>query len=104
MAVTRLKRKARKNKLRAKKRLQKIALESTKPVIKNVDIEELKKEFKATPAKAKKAEEKEVKMEAEVEAPVKEEKAAAKAEKPKAEKKAPAKKPAAKKEDKKEKE
>lgn len=112
MAVTRLKRKARRNKLRSKKRLQKMALESTKPVIKNVDIEELKKGFSATPSKAKKAEKEEVKeakVEAITEAPVKEEKkeekiaapkkeAAPKAEKA-ATKEAPAKKkPIAKKE------
>ncbi|MCB0663568.1 MAG: hypothetical protein KDC24_12560 [Saprospiraceae bacterium] len=54
-----------------------MALESTKPVIKNVDIEELKKGFSATPSKAKKAEKEEVKeakAEAITEAPVKEEK------------------------------
>lgn len=118
MAVTRLKRKARRNKLTAKKRLQKMAIEGTKPVIKNVDVEELKKEFKATPAKAKKTEKVEAKPKAAVEAPAKEEKkevkkaapkktaakkeAAPKAEKP-AVKKAPVKKkPAAKKESKKE--
>ena len=56
MAVTRLKRKARKNKLRSKLRIQKLALLSAQPVIKNVDIEALKEEFKKAPAKAPKAE------------------------------------------------
>ena len=48
MAITRLKRKGRKNKLRAKVRLQKIKLESFKPVIKQVDVEAVKEESKFT--------------------------------------------------------
>lgn len=92
MAVTRLKRKARRNKLTAKKRLQKMSIEGVKPVIKNVDVDELKKQFKEAPAptKEKKAVKEEKKAEAVVETtekPVKE----------KAEKKAPAKKAAPKK-------
>ena len=101
MAITRLKRKGRKNKLTSKRRIQKLALESATPVIKNIDIEAVKAGFKAAPAKAPKAE-------AKVEAPAKEVKKAApkkaavkKETAPKAEKKTPAKKkaPAKKKED-----
>jgi len=50
MAVTRLKRKGRRNKLRAKIRAQKLKLENFTPVIKNVDIETIKEEFKAAAA------------------------------------------------------
>ena len=39
MAITRLKRKGRKNKLKAKIRAQKFKVEGFAPVIKNVDIE-----------------------------------------------------------------
>lgn len=61
MAVTRLKRKGRRNKLNASKRLSSIKLLTATPVIKNVDVEELKKGFSqdsaAKPAaKAKKTE------------------------------------------------
>lgn len=45
MAVTRLKRKGRRNKLNASKRLSSIKLLTATPVIKNVDVEELKKGF-----------------------------------------------------------
>lgn len=107
MAITRLKRKGRKNKLTSKRRIQKLALESAKPVIKNIDIEAVKAEFKATPAKVEKKESA-PKVEAKVEAPAKEEKktvkkkpAAKKEAAPKAEKKAPVKKAAPKKETKK---
>ena len=92
MAITRLKRKARKNKLTSKLRNQKLALESSTPVIKNVDIEALKESFKKA-SKAPKAEKETAeKVEVKEEAPKK--KAAAKKEvAPKAEqKKAPAKK------------
>lgn len=61
MAVTRLKRKGRRNKLTASKRLSSIKLLTATPVIKNVDVEELKKGFSQTSdakpaAKAKKTE------------------------------------------------
>ncbi len=57
MAVTRLERKGRKNKNVAKKRVNTMKRLSTKPVIKNVDVEAIKAEFEsgaAKPAKAKK--------------------------------------------------
>ncbi|MDN4164405.1 hypothetical protein QWY31_02775 [Cytophagales bacterium LB-30] len=50
MSVTRLKRKDRRNKNVANGRVIKIGQRMAKPVIKNVDIEELKASF-ATPAK-----------------------------------------------------
>ncbi|MEQ8470464.1 MAG: hypothetical protein RIC35_04730 [Marinoscillum sp.] len=75
MAVTRLERKGKRNKSRAKNRVAKIKRLNTVPTIKNVDIEEIKKSFEKTPAK--KAEPK--KEETKVEAPAKEEQ---KAEKP----------------------
>lgn len=61
MAVTRLKRKGRRNKLTSRKRLDSIKLLTATPVIKNVDVEELKQGFSqdsgAKPAaKAKKTE------------------------------------------------
>ncbi len=83
MAVTRLVRKAKKNRTVSKRRVAAIKRLTSTPVIKNVDIEQIKEEFakkKAEPAAKK-------------EAPVKET--------PKAE--AKEKKPAAKKADKKEK-
>ena len=52
MAVTRLKRKARKNRTKSKSRLQTIKLLESKPVIRQVDVEAIKEEFKkkhATP-------------------------------------------------------
>ena len=55
MAITRLKRKGRKNKLKAKIRSQKMKLEGFKPVIKQVDVDVIKEEFKSTPAKPAKA-------------------------------------------------
>ena len=67
MAVTRLKRKGRRNKLKAKVRAQKMKLEGFKPVIKQVDVESIKEEFKSPGKKTAKA--------------AKEEKPAAKAEK-----------------------
>jgi hypothetical protein len=45
MAVTRLKRKLKKNKIRAVKRLERIKQLTKKPIIKNLDIEEIKKSF-----------------------------------------------------------
>ena len=46
MGVTSLKRKARRNRVVAKQRLQGIKLVTVKPVIKKVDIEDVKEEFK----------------------------------------------------------
>ncbi len=46
MAVTRLKRKNRKDKAKSAVRRQTLKIQNFKPVIKNVDIEEVKKEFK----------------------------------------------------------
>jgi hypothetical protein len=51
MPVTRLKRKNRKDKAKSAVRRQSLKIQNFKPVIKNVDIEEIKKEFDA---KAKK--------------------------------------------------
>ncbi|WP_186756373.1 hypothetical protein [Echinicola salinicaeni] len=45
MAVTTLKRKARRNRQRQVTRVIKIKQLNAKPVIKNVDVEELKKDF-----------------------------------------------------------
>ncbi len=47
MAVTRLKRKGRKDKVKATVRRQTLKIQNAKPVIKNVDIEKIKEEFKA---------------------------------------------------------
>lgn len=46
MASTKILRKARKNKARANHRQDVIKRQNKKPVIKKVDVEELKKEFK----------------------------------------------------------
>ncbi len=51
MGVTRLKRKDRRNKVVANGRVATIKQQSLRPVIKNVDIEELKASFSAAPAK-----------------------------------------------------
>lgn len=51
MAVTRLKRKALRNKLVVKKRLNRIQQLNAKPVIKEVDVEAIKKEFAAKKGK-----------------------------------------------------
>ena len=109
MAVTRLKRKAKRNKVKAKVRQATIQRLNSKPVIQGVDVEKIKEEFKQGSkgtAKAKKeaapAEAKEQKAEPKKAAPKK----AAKVEKegePKAEKKE-IKKAAPKKEDKEDKE
>ena len=71
MAVTRLERKGRKNKAVSKKRTQRMKLLNATPVIKKVDIEKLKEEFKekAAAKKAPKAKKEEApKAEAAVEA------------------------------------
>ena len=47
MAITRLERKGRKNKSRAKNRIKTIKRLNAVPVIKNVDVEEIKKTFEA---------------------------------------------------------
>lgn len=52
MAVTRLKRKNRKDKSKSAVRRQSLKIQNAQPVIKNVDVEKIKEEFKA---KAKKA-------------------------------------------------
>ncbi len=96
MGITRLKRKARRNKQTAAKRNNSIKQLSAQPVIKNVDKEELKASFAPAEApkkeKAKKAAPKEEVVEETVEVAVEEVKAEApKEEKPKA-KKAPKKK------------
>jgi hypothetical protein len=110
MAVTRLKRKGRRNIVVAKGKVQSIQRLNAVPVIKKVDIEQLKEEYKA---KAEKAPKKEVKAEAPkdavVEAPEKEaapkkkaapkKEATAKTEDKPVAKKAAAKKAAPKKED-----
>lgn len=51
MGVTRLKRKDRRNKIVANGRVAAIKLRTKTPVIKNVDVEELKASFTAAPAK-----------------------------------------------------
>jgi len=47
MAVTRLKRKYRKDKAKAKVRRQSLKIQNFKPVMKAVDVEKVKEEFKA---------------------------------------------------------
>jgi len=47
MAVTRLKRKNRKDKAKSARRRQSLKLQSFSPVAKNVDVEKIKEEFKA---------------------------------------------------------
>lgn len=73
MGGTALKRKARRNKARAKAKNHMIKVQGFKPVIKTVDVEAIKEEFKkkATPApkaKAKAEDVKEEKTEAKIEA------------------------------------
>ena len=51
MPVTRLKRKNRKDKAKSAVRRQTLKNQNAKPVIKNVDVEAIKAEFKAKPAK-----------------------------------------------------
>jgi len=50
MAVTRLKRKNRKDRSVSSKRRQALKLQNFKPVIRSVDIEKIKEEFKAKKA------------------------------------------------------
>lgn len=57
MAVTRLKRKARRNRTRARVKNETIQRLNAKPVIKSVDVEEVKKEFNKDSKPAKKKEE-----------------------------------------------
>jgi hypothetical protein len=91
MAVTRLERKGRKNKARAKARVKRIKLLNQRPVIKNVDVEAIKAEFaKNLAAKSSKKETAPV-AEVATEA-VTEEVTVVAEEAPKAKKKAPAKK------------
>ena len=90
MAVTRLKRKDRKNKARANNKTAKIKFLKSMPVIKMVDVEKIKEEFASGSTKAKKAEAP-IKEEKPKTAAKPEEKATPKTEKktaPKAEKKA----------------
>lgn len=62
MASTKLLRKARRNKSKARENRQELKRLTFQPVIKKVDVEELKKEFApAKPAAKKKAQEEEVK-------------------------------------------
>lgn len=71
MAVTRLKRKGLRNKLKAQKRQEKIKDLTHMPPIKNVDVEKIKAEFAKKsgkkPAKEKAAKEEKVQPEAEQE-------------------------------------
>jgi hypothetical protein len=53
MAVTRLKRKNRKDKAKSAVRRQTLKIQNFKPVIKNVDVEKIKDEFKAKADKKK---------------------------------------------------
>jgi hypothetical protein len=75
MAVTRLKRKDRKNKSVAKNKVSRIQHLNSKPVIKNVDVEAIAEGFSANSKKAKPTEKKEQapKVEVAVEAAVVEE-------------------------------
>ncbi|GHE60700.1 hypothetical protein GCM10011340_14510 [Roseivirga thermotolerans] len=80
MGVTRLKRKGRRNKQKAAQRQSRIKFLTSKPVLKNVDKEELKASFNAeepkkeTKAKAKKEEAPKAEKAAKEEKPAKEEK------------------------------
>ena len=75
MAVTRLKRKDRKNKAVAKNKVSRIQFLNSKPVIKNVDVESITEGFSTSAKKTKTAEKKEEapKVEVAVEAAVVEE-------------------------------
>ena len=53
MPITRLKRKNRKDKAKAAVRRQTLKIQNFQPVIKNVDIDKIKEEFKAKAAKKK---------------------------------------------------
>ena len=61
MAVTRLKRKAKRNKSRAAARQAKIKRLNTKPVIESVDVEAIKEEFDSSNKKSSKSSKKEEK-------------------------------------------
>lgn len=50
MAVTRLKRKNRKDKAKAAVRRQSLKIQNAKPVLKTVDVEKIKEEFKSKKA------------------------------------------------------
>ena len=52
MAVTRLKRKGRKDKAKSAVRRQSLKIQNAKPVIKNVEIEKIKEELKTKTKKA----------------------------------------------------
>ena len=52
MGVTRLKRKNRKDKTKSRVRRQTLKLQNAKPVLKSVDVEKIKEEFKANAEKA----------------------------------------------------
>jgi hypothetical protein len=95
MAITRLKRKGKRNKVRAKVRLVNIQRLNATPVIKSVDVEAIKEEFakaakkpetkkEAPKAEAEVAEKAAPKAEKEAKAPKAEKKEAPKAEKKKA--------------------
>jgi hypothetical protein len=51
MSVTRLKRKGRKDKAKSDRRRTNLKIQGFKPVVKSVDIEKIKEEFKAKKAK-----------------------------------------------------
>ena len=54
MSVTRLKRKNRKDKAKSARRRTALKIQNFKPVMKSVDVEAIKEEFKAKAAAAKK--------------------------------------------------
>jgi hypothetical protein len=51
MSVTRIKRKLRKDRSKSKVRKLHMQIQGAKPVIRNVDVEKIKEEFKANAAK-----------------------------------------------------
>ena len=53
MSVTRLKRKGRKDKAKAARRRTSLKIQNFKPVMKGVDVEKIKEEFKAKAAAKK---------------------------------------------------
>ena len=55
MAVTRLKRKNRKDKAKAAVRRQTLKIQNFQPVMKNIDVEKIKEEFKAKKGQTKSA-------------------------------------------------
>ncbi len=60
MAVTQLARKGRVNRVRSAKRRQSLKLLTARPVIKNIDIESIKKEFEAKKSASSKPSKKKV--------------------------------------------